>query len=293
MSSAKTGPEHFEESVKEVFTALESEGCDKIATMLSALVSASYAHTAAVVMQVDAATDGRLHELDAWREVFPRPPLKECRSKEARRPACAERHTEDCAYADPPPEPKHELLPVGTRVLVSDLVYNEETRKPERMNPSAGRISGYAADRTKYRWQREWQPGSYSDYESFAFADNRVEVHPDGPECPPPPKPVKREPTGPRVYVENRHGEQGYIRAVKHDEGEGGLWLDVQFLRPGVQPVWKRADSMTIIAASQVERCPSGQTGDECGSGENQCELCLAAEDEEGDMIERSMGLRD
>lgn len=46
------------------------------------------------------------------------------------------------------------------------------------------------------------------------------------------------------------------------------------------------------FGSSDVERCENGQTRDECESGENQCELCRKAEDEEGDEIERTMGLR-
>ena len=53
-----------------------------------------------------------------------------------------------------------------------------------------------------------------------------------------------------------------------------------------------RPPSGAIWPADKVERCPNGQTGDECGSGENQCEQCVMADDEEGDEIERSMGLR-
>lgn len=128
--------------------------------------------------------------MDGWRQVIPRAPLPECRSKEARRPECADRHTDDCAYADPPPEPKHELLPIGTRVLVSDWEWEDPDpwergeRKLRLKNPQAGRISGYDMHKSKYRWQREWEPGRYAETDSWAFADNRVEVHPDGPDVP-------------------------------------------------------------------------------------------------------------
>lgn len=187
--------------------------------------------------------------------------------------------------------PKHVLLDVGTRVLVSDLEWNEQTRKPERTNPQPGRISGYDMSKSKYRWRFEFSPGRYTEVDSWAFADNRVEVHPDGPKCPPPPQPVKREPTGPRIYVEDQRGKQGYVVDTGTVNEEGSLRLLVQWFAPGARPVWKQVEMLTIIAAEDVERCPSGQTRDECGSGENQCELCLADEDNEADAIEGSMNV--
>lgn len=99
------------------------------------------------------------------------------------------------------------------------------------------------------------------------------------------------EPTGPRIYVQNHHGKQGHI--VRFDQKDDGRVCGlVQWYAPGTEPVWRTLDTLKIITSDEVERCPHGQTRDECGSGENQCELCLADEDEEGDMIEESMGLR-
>lgn len=254
------------------------------------------ANTAALVMlaEVIANASGVDHDdLDAWREKIGMTWLKECRSKERRRPQCAERHTEDCPYADPPPEPKHELLPVGTRVLVSDLVYDEITRTPERKNPQAGKIVGYAGGNHKYRWRYEIEPGWYAGHDQFAFADNRVEVHPDGPECPPDPRQPK-PPTGPRIYVEHRITRtQGHIVGmVPLGEGDGTAVPEVQWYIPGAQPVRVMMSDLLFITSDTVDLCPNGQTGDECGSGENRCEPCLAVEDNEADVIERSTGLR-
>lgn len=292
MVDKMTGPKLFEQAVGEQEAVFNDQGqtdMERIINLLSAQVTATNAQTAAIVMLVNAMPD-QLYELEAWRDVIPRPPLKECKGKETRRPECAKRHTEDCPFAEPPPESKHKLLPIGTRVLVTDVKRDDVTGELRFMNPIAGRISGYDQFKTKYRWQREWDAGQYYTYEAWAFADNRVEVHPDGPECPPPPQLVKQEPTGPRLYVQHRHtGKQGYIRNVRGDES--GLRYDVQYFVPGAGPVWKRADSLEIIAESQVERCPNGQTGDECGSGENRCELCLSDEDNEAEAIEGSTGL--
>lgn len=189
-----------------------------------------------------------------------------------------------------PKEPEHVLLPVGTRVLVSD--WQRDGDNVLRLtNPQPGRISGYDLHKSKYQWQREWEPGLYAERAAWAFVDNRVAVHPDGPQCPPPPKPVTREPTGPRVYVQRRDGRQGWIMEVRESEGTPRQ-VKVMWLIPG-QPVrWIMAKHLELIPEDWVVRCNNGLTGDECGSGENQCELCRQAEDEEGDMIERSMGLR-
>jgi hypothetical protein len=108
----------------------------------------------------------------------------------------------------------------------------------------------------------------------------------------PVPEPVKQEPTGPRVYVQNLRGKQGHILEMEYRGDNEALYAKVQWYSPGARPVWTLFDVLTVIAASRVERCPNGRTGDECGSGENQCELCLRAEDQEADTIERSMGLR-
>jgi hypothetical protein len=260
-----------------------------------AVLHASLANTAALVLLAGIQADAhgvRAYELDAWDKVIPMTPMTQCKHKEARRPQCAERHTEDCPYADPVPEPKHELLKVGTRVLVHDLVYDEETHRPRKSNPEAGRISGYAAGKSKYRWQYEHSLGHYSSHESFTFADNRVEVHPDGPECPPAPQPVKREPTGPRIYVRNRRGKQGYVVETGKEHDDAPVRVLVQWFSPGANPVWRQVADLEIIAAEDVDRCPNGQARDECEEGENRCELCLEAEDAVAEAIEASMGQR-
>jgi hypothetical protein len=187
-----------------------------------------------------------------------------------------------------PKEPKHELLPVGTRVLVSDWFRDRDGIR--RTNPVAGRISGYNMHRTKYRWQREYSTDHYASEDSWAYADNRVTVHPDGPKCPPAPQPVREEPTGHVLYVERFSGKQGRVLEVGSENGK--VRVRVEWFTPGTQPVWIDLNVLKIIPAEDVNRCPNGQTRDECASGENQCEPCLQAEDEEGDEIERSMGLR-
>lgn len=108
------------------------------------------------------------------------------------------------------------------------------------------------------------------------------------------PEPVKQEPTGPRIYVKNLRGKQGYILDVRMRSASSSdrREAQVQWFTPGTVPTWVDMALLTVITSEEVSRCPNGQTGDECGSGENQCELCLEAEDEEGDTIERSMGLR-
>lgn len=216
MTDNLTGPELFSVVNRDIDAALEdaeASNGERALAVAVAQATATQANTAALVMLAGLYADAhgmRSRELEVWSEVIPSPALVECWGKETRRPQCAERHTEDCDYADPVPEPE----------------------------------------------------------------------------------PVKQEPTGPRMYVQNRHGEQGYVLEVKHVEKDDSLWYRVQFLSPGAESVLKRADSLTVIAASQVERCENGQTRDECEWGENQCELCLEAEDAEGDEIEESMGLR-
>lgn len=286
-----TGPEFFDSAVSHLNDARENSypnSGHEDSLLRFATIYASLAQTAASVMQSAILADvhGSVHyELEAWREVIPVLPLTECRSKHVRRPECAKRHTEDCDYADPVPEPKHELLPVGTRVLFHDLVWNEETQKPERSNPKVGKIAGYDMSRSKYQINEECygRPGEYYDFTVWAFADNRVQVHPG--DAPIPPKPEN-----PRIYVQNQYGKQGHVTEVATRDGV--LRFRIQWYVPGVEPVWKTVDSFSIIPADQVARCPNGQTGDECGSGENQCEPCLQAEDDEGDEIEESMGLR-
>jgi hypothetical protein len=289
-----TGPETYLSSVHHLSDAQRERfgSAEETSLLAFAQVHAINAQTAAITCLAGLFANAhglRDADLDGWAEVIPPTPLTECWSMTTRRPQCTPVHTEDCYYTDPVPEPKHVLIPVGTRVLVSDLVYNEKTRTPERTNPQPGRISGYDMSRSKYHWQREFEAGRYSTYDEWAFADNRVQVHPDGPECPSPPAPIKREPTGPRLYVQNQRGKQGHVMEVATRDGV--LRFRIQWYAPGVAPVWRTVDSFSLISADQVERCPNGQTGDECGSGENQCEPCLQADDAEGDAIEESMGL--
>lgn len=209
-----TGPEY----VRAVHGALEEASDhnplapERAELMQEALVNATMAQTAALVMIAGIladATNNPCFDLESWADVIPAPSLKECKGKQWRRPACAARHTDDCAYADSAPEPKHELLDVGTRVLVSEKrVHPDGTI--EYPNPVPGKISGYDTHKTKYRWRQEYGPGNYALHDQWASIDNSVQVHPD-----------------------------------------------------------------------DVDRCPNGQTGDECGSGENQCEPCRQAEDAE------------
>jgi hypothetical protein len=354
MTDNKTGPEYFKAINAEINDAFAIDDMlERIAALLSAQVEAQRAHIAALVMLAENHSDYPPYEVEAWREVIPLPPLKECRSKENRRPQCKERHTEDCDYADPPPEPKHKLLPVGTRVLVSDVEWDDDRRKMVYRNPEPGMISGYTAGRSKYMWRREYPHGSYADYDSYAFADNRVEVHPDGPECPPKPIPAGQfavgstwrmrkpntggagefvtvlrrtrgnkdelliefdrgedmpkdyryetwpaakfadwferyeRPTAPRVYIQGKGGQQGYVIAV--EEKNGRTRLRVHWLRPGGPETWYSMDDAKFIPESQVERCVNGADQENCDEGENQCERCLAAEDAEAEAIEESM----
>lgn len=210
-----TGPELFADASGHIDDIEAGEtgdprfGEDDNRMLYATIASArsTQALTAAVLMLVDT-LDGEPYEMDAWREVIPRPPLKECKSKEVRRPECAERHTEDCDYADPVPA-----------------------------------------------------------------------------------KPVKQEPTGPRVYVQDQRGKQGHIVSIVPMEEDGEVaQAEVQWYVPGVRPVRKSLRALVFILPSQVDRCPNGQTRDVCGSGENQCELCLADEDDEAEAIEESMG---
>lgn len=288
--SELTGPELFESAIAHLTDVINPPSSDQNNDEFLKIsqVYATQANTAAIVLLAGIVADAaniRAFELDAWAEVIPAPPLKECKGQELRRPACTERHTNDCAYTDPVPEPKHELLPVGTRVLVSEKEVDREG-KIRYHNPVAGRISGYDMHRTKYRWQTEFEPGRYASHDYWAFVGNSVQVHPDGPECP-----SALEPPSPRIYVQNLRGKQGHIQRGPFRGGDGKLVVQVQWHAPGAQPVWVGLDVLQLIASTEVERCPNGQTGDDCGSGENQCELCLQAEDAEADDIERSMGL--
>lgn len=293
MTDNLTGPELFEASVSHLRDAIDPPSADQDNALVLGIaqVQATHALTAVLAMIAENMRDFPPYEMEAWREVLPLPPLKECKGKETRRPECADRHTEDCDYADPVPEPKHVLLPVGTRVLVSDPHARNCVCSNDQ--PYVGKIAGYDTGHTKYQINEEryGTPGKYYNFVRWVFADNRVQVHPDGPTVLPKPEPVKEEPTGPRVYVKNHYGKQGYVLDTRRT-AEDVVQLLVQWFAPGASPVWKDQGILTIIPENEVDRCPNGQTGDECGSGENQCELCLEAEDEEGDMIEESMGLR-
>jgi hypothetical protein len=281
-----TGPEMFAASQRHLHEArehMEPGSPEETSHLTFAKIHAINAQTAVLTMIAENMHDHTPYELDAWREVIPRPPLKECKNKESRRPACTDRHTEDCPYADPPPEPKHELLPVGMRVLVSDTATKHPDGRVEyARQPYAAKIVGYAANDTKYQLNHEKPGGGYYDFVMYAFADNRVQPHPEQ-------DTAVAEPTGPRVYVQNHHGKQGHV--VEFRQNEGRLRVLVQWYSMGARPVWHTHDNLTIIASEDVERCPSGQTRDECGSGENQCELCLADEDNEAEAIEGSMNV--
>lgn len=280
MTNNPTGPELFERALS-------------VSDLTDSRVAAINANTAALVMLTGlyaASHSMRSRELEVWADVIPKPPMTECWGKEARRPACAERHTEDCPYVDPVPEPKHVLLDVGTRVLVSDWERDDDGRLA-LSNPQAGRISGYDMHKSKYRWQKEWEPGRYSTYDSWAFVDNRVQVHPDGPVCPTIPEREPAEPTGPRIYVQNQRGKQGHVTDTGKVHADGGIRLLVQWHAPGARPVWVPVEMLDIIAAEDVERCENGQTRQECIPSDL-CESCQQDDDAEGDEIEESMGLR-
>lgn len=284
------GPHHYTEANRLLGRAHHytyGDGADPVTG--NALATEAVAHalqglTAAVVMLTEAQPDN-LYELDGWREVIPRAPLPTCRSKEARRSECTERHTEDCDYADPPPEPKHELLPIGTRVLVSEgMIKYPDGRVVYDKQPKAAKIVGYDMPRSKYQLNGEKFGGGYYDFVTWAFADNRVQPHPEQ-------DTAVAEPTAPRIYVQTENGQQGYVLGPGTAGGPGRL--DVAWFEPGQPHSYPLVKALTFITADDLDRCPNGQTGDECGSGENQCEPCLADEDEEAAEIEQSMGLRD
>lgn len=301
MTDNPTGPELFRRSRSELRLAFErgrSSAQEKDTALLSlefAKVGAIQANTAALVTLgglFAAAMDLRSADLDAWQKVIPPSPLTECWSRDKRRPECKDRHTEDCPYTDPVPEPEHVLLAVGTRVLVSDWERDDDGVL-RLTNPAPGRISGYDMHRTKYRWQREWDEDHYSTHESWAFVDNRVQVHPDGPTHPSTPELVQTEPTAPRFYVRHTKNEQqGYITSASTiDPGRCSITV-MWFLAAGLEEKAAALADLDFIRPEDVDRCSNGQTRDECGPGENQCEPCRQAEDEEGDTIERSMGMR-
>lgn len=186
MNAPLTGPELFKQSMMHLndvvnLTFCDKEGGDDLLLRI-AQVYATHAQTATLVMIGDLiakATEQRNADLEGWTEAIASVPLKKCWGKETRRPACAERHTDDCLYTDPVPEPKHVLIDVGVRVLVSD---------PHRGNcgcgttqPFVGKIAGYDMGHSKYQINEEvyGRPGEYYSYVKWVFADNRVQVHPD------------------------------------------------------------------------------------------------------------------
>lgn len=185
------------------------------------------------------------------------------------------------------PEPPHVRIPVGTRVLVSErAIKYPDGRIVYDTQPKVAKVVGYDTFNSKYQLNVERFGGGYYDFVTWAFVDNRVQPHPEQDTAVP-------APTGPRVYVRKRSGKQGHIVDLAPEIGDDGLrMVKVQWYTPGCDPVWVRVLDLEIITASEVDRCPNGQTGDECGSGENQCEQCVQADDAEGDMIEESMGLR-
>lgn len=209
--SNPTGPDLFRSA------AIELDGAKNTRDLLSALVLSVQAQTAAIVMQTEematpTGTDNG--DLDAWRMVLPpeapwttvtfevdgdtvrdgeEGETWEAQYRVPQHVADDPKLTEEMAeqYSFPrhvrlacKPKPKHELLPVGTRVLVSERKHFDEDY-PEQ--PYVGRIAGYDMHRSKYQINPEsyGEPGVYRDYVKWAFADNRVERHPeqlDGPQ---------------------------------------------------------------------------------------------------------------
>lgn len=131
---------------------------------------------------------------------------------------------------------------------------------------------------------------------SGAYDHNIVLMHerprPEPVEPAPTPEPVKQEPTAPRVYVQHRDGRQGYLASASTiDPGRHTFrvyWITAEGTKIGPAAL----GNVEFIRDADVVRCPNGQTLDECSEGEDQCELCLADEDNKADTIERSMGLR-
>lgn len=180
MPDNPTGPDIFATIKGELSDAtMETPGSAlELSHLLQAQVAATQSQTAALVMltEVIATATGTDHyDLDAWRQVIPSVPLKECRAMNIRRPECAERHTDDCDYTDPVPEPKHVLLPVGIRVLVSDP--HDTNCGCGNEQPWVGIVRGYDMHRSKYQISEEryGTPGEYYDFVRWVFADNRVQ----------------------------------------------------------------------------------------------------------------------
>lgn len=309
--SNPTGPDLFRSA------AIELDGAKNTRDLLSALVLSVQAQTAAIVMQTEematpTGTDNG--DLDAWRMVLPpeapwttvtfevdgdtvrdgeEGETWEAQYRVPQHVADDPRLTEEMAeqFSSPRhvrltlrPEPKHELLPVGTRVLVSERKHFDEDYPQQ---PYVGLVAGYDMHRSKYQIRPEIfsEPGTYFEHVRWAFADNRVERHPEQNPTPPAPEPKPLV-----LYVQRFTGKQGRVLEMGSENGK--VRVKVQWFAPGAEPVWIDLDVLKIIPAEEVDRCPNGQTGDECGSGENRCELCLADEDDEADTIEESMGLR-
>jgi hypothetical protein len=78
----------------------------------------------------------------------------------------------------------HELLAVGTRVLVSDP--RDRNCGCSNAQPWVGKIAGYDMHHSKYQINEEryGSPGEYYNFVRWVFADSRVEIHPEGSECP-------------------------------------------------------------------------------------------------------------
>lgn len=81
---------------------------------------------------------------------------------------------------------RHERLPVGTRVLVfGSMTKREGGRIDFEGEPWAGKILGHSPNGT-YKIAREFGRDHYGEkYPEYVFMDERVSVHPEGPECPP------------------------------------------------------------------------------------------------------------
>lgn len=191
MTPNPTGPDLFAHSWKSYEEAFETQGDTgldnsgaQMLSLLAAQVTATQAQTAALVMFAGLYADAhgiRSREVEVWADAIPSPPLVECWGKETRRPECAERHTDDCEYTDPIPEPKHVLLPVGTRVLVSDP--HGTNCGCSNAQPWVGIVKGYDMHRSKYQIneERHYDPGTYYNHVRWVFADNRVQPHPEQP----------------------------------------------------------------------------------------------------------------
>jgi hypothetical protein len=216
MTYRSTGPGIFTRSLEEYDAAfsLSDDGDPCTPQLLSSLVSATQAHVAATVMLAEitaSAANVDHYDLDAWRQAIPpeapwttvtfevdgdtvrdgeEGETWEAQYRVPQHVADDPQLTEEMAeqYSFPrhvrltrKPKPKHELLPVGTRVLVSD---------PHGANcgcgneqPWVGIVRGYDMHRTKYEIaeERYGSPGEYYNFTRWAFADNRVQRHDEQP----------------------------------------------------------------------------------------------------------------